>query len=50
MNNLSDIPEFDREFFGGEETLTRIGAGAIGGKAAGLKLIRDEILPDITRL
>ncbi len=49
MNNLSDIPEFNREFFGGEETLTRIGAGAIGGKAAGLKLIRDEILPRLQK-
>jgi len=49
MNNMTDIPEFNREFFGGEETLTRIGAGAIGGKAAGLKLIRDQILTGLQK-
>jgi len=46
-NDSSDISEFDREFLGGEEMMTRIGTGAIGGKAAGLKLIRDEILTKV---
>ncbi len=31
-----DLPRFDRRFFGGAETLTAIGSGALGGKATGL--------------
>jgi hypothetical protein len=38
------LPEFGREFFGAEETLTRIGAGAVGGKASGLILVRDRVI------
>ncbi|MBI5501480.1 MAG: hypothetical protein HY907_14640 [Deltaproteobacteria bacterium] len=38
------IPAFDRHFFDGSEKFTRIGGGAVGGKAAGLALIRDRIL------
>jgi hypothetical protein len=38
------LPTFERQFFGAAETFTRIGAGAIGGKAAGLDLVRDRIL------
>lgn len=38
------VPRFGREFFGAEETFTRIGAGALGGKAAGLELVRSRIL------
>jgi hypothetical protein len=39
------IPAFDRHFLSGTETFTRIGDGEIGGKAAGLELIRERILP-----
>lgn len=42
-----DLPEYGRRFFGASESFTRIGEGAIGGKAAGLRLIRDRILPAI---
>ena len=38
-------PQFQRRFFGGSETFTGIGAGELGGKAAGLRLMLREILP-----
>jgi len=38
------VPRFDREFFGAENSFTRIGDGALGGKASGLLLVREEIL------
>jgi hypothetical protein len=40
----SDVPRFDREFFGAENSLTRVGDGAFGGKASGLLRVREEIL------
>jgi hypothetical protein len=40
----SAVPRFDREFFGGEHAFTRIGSGALGGKATGLLRAREEIL------
>jgi len=40
----SDVPRFDREFFGAENSFTRIGSGALGGKASGLLRVREEIL------
>jgi hypothetical protein len=40
----SDVPRFDREFFGANDTFTRIGDGALGGKASGLLRVREEIL------
>jgi len=40
----SDVPRFDREFFGAEDSFTRIGNGALGGKASGLLRVREEIL------
>ena len=43
----NNLPEYGRRFFGAAESFTRIGGGAIGGKAAGLRLIRDKILPAI---
>ena len=43
----SAIPSFGREFLGAEETFTRIGAGAIGGKASGLALVHRGILPQL---
>jgi hypothetical protein len=39
-----DVPRFNREFFGSENSFTRIGDGALGGKASGLLLVREEIL------
>jgi hypothetical protein len=44
MSEPSGIPLFNREFFGAEHTFTRIGNGALGGKASGLLRIRNEIL------
>lgn len=38
------LPRFDREFFGAEHSLTRIGDGELGGKATGLLRIKEEIL------
>jgi len=40
----SSLPRFDREFFGGAHSLTRIGDGELGGKASGLLRIQTEIL------
>ena len=37
----SSIAPFDRRFFTGQEKLTAIGRGALGGKAHGLALMRD---------
>jgi hypothetical protein len=42
--SASSLPRFDRSFLEGEHPLTRIGNGALGGKASGLVRIRDEIL------
>jgi len=44
MPEAPDVPRFDREFFGAESSLTRIGDGALGGKASGLLRVREEIL------
>lgn len=41
----SPVPSFDRAFFESEQTFSRIGRGDLGGKAAGLQLVRDRILP-----
>ena len=38
------VPRFDREFFGAKDAFTRIGDGALGGKASGLLRVREEIL------
>ena len=43
-SRASDVPRFDREFFGAEDNFTRIGNGALGGKASGLLRVREEIL------
>lgn len=39
------LPPFDRNFFGGSESLTRIGSGPIGGKAAGILGLREGLPP-----
>ena len=38
---INSLPAFDRHFFDGTETFTRIGSGEIGGKAQGLALLRE---------
>jgi len=45
----NDIPHFGRRFFESTETFSVIGAGQIGGKAAGLHLIREQILTGISQ-
>ncbi len=37
----ADLPQFDRNFWDGTFRFTRIGTGAIGGKASGLVFIKD---------
>ncbi len=37
------VPRFDRAFFTGKEHFTRIGDGAVGGKASGLLFIKDVL-------
>jgi len=44
----SHLPEFGREFLGADQTFTRIGHGDYGGKAAGLDLIREEVLAHLS--
>ena len=44
MAEVSRVPRFNREFFGAENSFTRIGDGALGGKASGLLRVREEIL------
>lgn len=43
-----EVPAFDRDAVVGDPRFTRIGQGAIGGKGAGLWLIRDRILPRLS--
>jgi len=47
MKKISVSPDtlrpFDRKFFTSDEVITRIGTGAIGGKASGLAFIKDML-------
>lgn len=43
-SEASQLPQFGRRFFGAEQTFTRIGAGEYGGKAAGLDLVREQVI------
>jgi hypothetical protein len=43
----AELPRFDRRFFDGRERLTAIGAGACGGKAAGLIRMRDALATQV---
>ncbi len=45
----SQLPQFDRHFFEADQTFTCIGSGALGGKAAGLNLVRERILTRLSR-
>jgi Pyruvate phosphate dikinase, AMP/ATP-binding domain len=42
--NIDGIPEFGREFLGTDTTVTRIGSGALGGKASGLVRVVREVI------
>ncbi len=44
MSSASQLPRFNRAFLGAEQTFTRLGTGEIGGKAAGLNLVREKVL------
>jgi len=39
-----ELPPFGRQFLEGQETLTRLGTGALGGKASGLVQVRREVI------
>jgi hypothetical protein len=44
-DSLSPVTEFKRGgFLDASETFTRIGSGSLGGKAGGLRLVRDQII------
>jgi hypothetical protein len=47
MSRLVDVgvPPFDPQTFGSDHRFARIGTGSIGGKAAGLLQIQEQILP-----
>jgi hypothetical protein len=49
MMKQGSLPRFDREFFEGENPLTVIGGGELGGKASGLKLVHQDILARLDR-
>ena len=38
---LLDLPAFDRKFWAGTFRFTRLGTGAVGGKAGGLLFMKD---------
>ena len=40
------LPLFDRDFFGSREIVSRIGNGAIGGKASGLVFVKDSLISE----
>lgn len=44
------FPRFDRRFLRNGSTVSQIGSGALGGKAAGLAYIKAEILPRLQGL
>jgi hypothetical protein len=44
---LTEVPRFDRDFSESGAVITRIGAGELGGKANGLRLIHDRIVPSL---
>ena len=43
MGAARELPGFDRRFLESKEAVTRIGAGALGGKAQGLLAARDVL-------
>ncbi len=46
-SHLADLPVFDRKFWDGTFRCTQIGAGSLGGKAAGLVFIKDLLAEQI---
>ena len=49
MTVAADLPRFDRHFWDGTFRFTRIGSGALGGKAAGLVLVKDLLAEKVDR-
>ncbi len=49
VSERSQLPQFDRHFFEADQTFTCIGSGALGGKAAGLNLVREGILTRLSQ-
>ena len=46
--SATDLPVFDRHFWDGTFRFTRMGSGALGGKASGLAFIKDFLESEIT--
>jgi len=46
----AELPVFDRKFWDGTFRFTRIGAGALGGKAGGLVLMKDLLATQLPKL
>ena len=44
---VADLPSFDRHFWDGAFHFTRIGTGALGGKASGLAFAKDLLAREI---
>ncbi len=44
---VADLPSFDRHFWDGTFHFTRIGTGALGGKASGLAFAKDLLAREI---
>ncbi len=44
---VAELPRFERKFWGGTFCCTQIGSGSLGGKAAGLVLIKDLLTEQI---
>src|SRR5450755_4539476 len=44
---VADLPSFDRQFWDGAFQFTRIGTGALGGKASGLAIAKDLLAREI---
>ncbi len=44
----SDVPPFRRSLVAAARVMTRVGSGALGGKAEGLRLIRKAVLAEIS--
>ena len=43
--SLNEVPRFDRDFSEAGAVVSRVGSGLLGGKASGLRLIHDRIVP-----
>ncbi len=48
MSDPTQLPRFDRSFLESAATFTRIGSGEIGGKASGLRRVREDVLSNLS--